>query len=69
MEGFNPEIRIQCSPFVTLFLRSIGMDSIIREACYKGTILQRNYRKMTIPFYNFFGIVIFYNSFAKFMIK
>ena len=25
----------------------IGMDLIISEVCYKGTILQRNYRKMT----------------------
>ena len=24
------------------------MDGVISESCYKGTILQRNYRKMTI---------------------
>ena len=24
------------------------MDNVIGESCYKGTILQRNYRKMTI---------------------
>ena len=24
------------------------MDSVISESCYKGTILQRNYRKMTM---------------------
>ena len=27
---------------------AIGMGCVIRESCYKGTILQRNYRKMTI---------------------
>ena len=25
-----------------------GPDRVIREQCYKGTALQRNYRKMTI---------------------
>ena len=44
---------IQCSPFIKLCFGSTGMDCIIRdcvisESCYKGTILQRNYRKMTI---------------------
>ena len=35
-----------------LYLGSIGMDHVISEPCYKGTILQRNYRKMTkIPCY------------------
>ena len=31
-------------------LRSTGMDNVIHvcESCYKGTILHRNYRKMTI---------------------
>ena len=53
---------MQCSPFKTLCLGSIGMDivimlclgsigmdGVISELCYKGTILQRNYGKMTIP--------------------
>ena len=35
------------------------MDQVICELCYKGTILQRNYRKMTI-FWSFS-----YNSFVK----
>ena len=38
---------IQCGPFITLCLESIGMDRIKIESCYKGSILQalRNYRK------------------------
>ena len=39
---------------------SIGMDHVISELCYKGTILQRNYRKMTIVW------SFFYTSFVKF---
>ena len=31
----------QCSTFITLCLVSIGMDHVISEQCYKGTILQR----------------------------
>ena len=38
---------IQCSPFITLCLGSIGIDRVISELCYKGTILQRNSREMT----------------------
>ena len=33
------------SPIITLCLASIGMDSVLCELCYKGTLLQRNYRK------------------------
>ena len=29
-------------------LRSIGMECVINESCYKGTMLLRNSRKMTI---------------------
>ena len=36
------------------------MDSIISESCYKGIILQRNYRKMTISW------SFFYDSIVKF---
>ena len=36
---------LQCSSFIVLCLESIGM-----ELCYKGTILQRNYRKMMVIF-------------------
>ena len=55
-------IKIQCSPFITLCLSSIGigMDCFICESCYKGTILQRNYRTMTILW------SFSYNSFVKF---
>ena len=28
-------------------LGSIGIDNVLSELCYKGIILQRNYRKMT----------------------
>ena len=38
---------------------SIEMDLDISGMCYKGTILQRNYKKMTIPW------SFSYNSFAK----
>ena len=34
---------IQCSPFITLCLGSIGIDHVVSELFYKGTILQRNY--------------------------
>ena len=48
---------IQCSSFTTLCLCFIGMDHVISELCYtKGTILQRNYRKMTI-FHGHFPII------------
>ena len=30
------------------YLGSLGMDHAISELCYKGTILQKNYWKMTI---------------------
>ena len=39
---------------------SIDMDSVISEPCYKGTGLQRNYRKMTISW------SFSYNSSVKF---
>ena len=43
----------ECSPFIMICLGSIGlgsivMDHVVSEPCYIGTILQRNYRKMTI---------------------
>ena len=34
--------------FITLHLRSIGMDSVMSELCYIATILQRSYRKKVI---------------------
>ena len=33
-----------------LYLESFRMGCVISESCYKGTILQRNYRKMTMLF-------------------
>ena len=51
---------VQYSPFIMLYLGSIGMDRVISDPCYKGTILQRNYRKMTIKW------SFSYNSFVKF---
>ena len=47
--SFHSYKNIQCSFFITHCLGSIGMDCVITETCYKGTILQKNYRKMTIP--------------------
>ena len=43
-----------------LYLGSIGMDSVRKESWYKGTILQRIYRKMTILW------SFSYNSLVKF---
>ena len=43
-----------------LCLDFIGMDCVIGELCYKGTILLRNYRKMIILW------SFAYNAFIKF---
>ena len=51
---------LQHSPSTTLCLGSIGIDHVISRSCYKGTILQRNYRKMTIVW------SFSYNSFVNF---
>ena len=50
----------QCSLFITLCLESIVMDHVISELRYKGTILQRHYRKMTMKW------SFSYNTFVKF---
>ena len=42
------------------FYDTTGMDLVVRELCYNGTILQRNYREMTIT-WSFSN-----NSFVKF---
>ena len=39
------------------------MDGVISESCYKGTVLQRNYRNMTISW------SFSYNYFVKFLGK
>ena len=49
------------------------MDCVISELCYKGIILQRNYRKLPfykgviekLPFYGHFPIIPLQNSMAK----
>ena len=53
----------QQSPFIRLCLESKGIDHVLSESCYKGTILQRHYRKMTIKW------SFSYNSFVNSMIK
>ena len=40
--------RFQGSPFIMLCLGSVQPDRVISEPYYKGIILKRNYRKMTI---------------------
>ena len=35
------KISVHVSPFITLCLGSIGMDTVLSELCYKGTILQK----------------------------
>ena len=52
--------------FIALFVGFMGMHNVISKLYYKGTILQRNYRKMImvviiinfpiIPFLKFCGI-------------
>ena len=51
---------IQCNSFITLCFGYIRINYVIGELCYKETILQRNYRKMTIVW------SFSYNSFVKF---
>ena len=57
---FSHTVPFTCSPFITLSLGPIGMGHVISELCYRGTVLQRNYRKMNILW------SFFYNSFVKF---
>ena len=45
---------------VQFLYNAIGMDNVVNELYYKGTISQRNYRKMTISW------SFSYNSFVKF---
>ena len=58
--GFGQRIDKHCGPFKTSCFGSIGMNLMKSESYYKGTILQRNYRKMTISW------SLFYNFFVKF---
>ena len=51
---------VQPSPFIKLYLGFIEKDSVISESCYKGTILKRNSRKMTLKW------SFSYNSIVKF---
>ena len=44
----SEHFKLQCRMFITLCLGSIQMGQVINEVRYKGTILQRNFRKMTI---------------------
>ena len=39
---------LQCGPFCNIMLGVHRNGMYHSESCYKGTILQRNYRKMTI---------------------
>ena len=58
---FFHKTQMQCNPFIMLCLGSIEMDGVTSDSCYKGTLLQRNYRKMTISWsfsYNFFLKII-----------
>ena len=53
---------VQCSRFIMLYLGSIRMDPVISEPCYKGAILQRNYRNMTRK-WSFFPVIPWYVKF------
>ena len=59
--------------FIMLCLGPMEMNHVMSELCYKGLILQRNNRKMTI--HGHFPIIplknswsFSYNSFVKFMV-
>ena len=52
--------KMQFSSFIILCFGFIGIVHVISKLCYKGTNLQRNYRKMTIKW------SFSYNSFVKF---
>ena len=56
----QPSLHTKYSHFIMLVWGSIGMDYVKRGLCYKGTILQRRYRKMTISW------SFSYISFVKF---
>ena len=45
---FAPKMAIHLSSFITLCLGSIGMYRVLSEPRYKGTVLLKNYRKVTI---------------------
>ena len=47
ISGLYMLMDVHFSPFITLCLVSFGIDHIISEPCYEGTILKRNCRKMT----------------------
>ena len=59
-EYINMDVWSTVQSFITLCLWSIGMDCVISESCYKGTILQRHYREMTMKW------SFSYDSFVKF---
>ena len=46
------EIQVQCSPFITLRVGVQRSGTYVKKSklCYKETILERNYRKMTSYF-------------------
>ena len=56
--------KLHLSLFVRLCFGFIGMDHVISELCYKGTILQRNYRKEKTISWS-----VSYNSFVKIYVK
>ena len=58
---------VQYSPFITLCLGSIRMGCVISDLCYKGTILQKNCRKMTRKMTILWSFS--YQSFVKFHSK
>ena len=53
-------IYVQRGNLIILCLGSIGMVIVLSDLCHEGTILQRNYRKMTILW------SFSFNSFVKF---
>ena len=61
MHAKLPKMQIKYNPFKNLHLGSIiEMDRVISESCYKGPILQRNYRKMTLWSFSYNFFVIFH---------
>ena len=52
----NSDQIVESNPFISLCLGSFGNHCCVSEACHKGSIFQRIYRKMTIKCVKFYGI-------------
>ena len=56
------KIQVKCSPFIMLCLGSMGLNIVICESGYKGTILQRNYRNIPTVVISYNFLVFFFSK-------